>query len=632
MHSVYRALATCLFLSLAACGGGSDSSDPPVAVPPPAPPPPPPPPIDTTAPTVVSRNPDDATTVLPGLGAVTIVFSEPVRLGGALEIRSGSSTGPLVPTTPTVTGAQITLTATAPFPNGDYHVSVANVPDESGNQLATASNWSFRVRPAPDLIAPSLISRTPEPGSITSPDVVIRLTFDEALSLPPGLFELRSGSLTGPVVTATVSGSVDNRLWRLNPEGPLPAGTQFFVLVGRAFDDSGNTRPDENWSFSTPSPGFSLATSDLRNLDAQNLPIDARELSLTVDGQRRPLLLFKQTSAPSLSADAQVLRFSNSDTPELERLPLLNADAEIVEQTVRVDADDAPLVAWIQHEITNACVGNTFAPQLHVARFAAGAWTRLGGTVHGDFCLRPADVAMALGGNGEIFVASSEQAGPGAPPRAPRVRRFDNGNWVDAGTGLALRTAGTSGVLTMALTVAPDTGRPVTAWTENNGGTLRTYVSRLNAAGDTWVDVGGIARTHAGSGFFMSLGLAVSSDGVPYVLVRQNDGLILSRFVNDAWVQVGPLLQVAPGMQPSEFSLALVNDAPVIAFANGADLISSVARLDTAANDWVISTVQANTEDLTELVHDPQNGIYWIAFRTDGFRSAPRLSRALVIP
>lgn len=628
MQSVYRVLVTCLFFGLAACGGGSESSSPPVT----NPPPPPPPAIDTTVPTIVSRTPDDGALILPGASTVTIVFSEVVRLSGTLEIRSGSATGTLVTTTASAAGAQIVLTAAAPFPNGEYHVLVAQVSDLSGNQLATPSAWSFRVRPAPDLIAPSLISRSPAPDSIAATDVVIRLTFDEALANPPGLFELRSGSLNGPLIPATVTGSIDNTLWRLNPDAPLAVGTQFFVRVGNAVDDSGNGRPEENWTFSTPTPGFTLVTPDLRNRNAQDLPIDARELSLTLDGLRRPLLLFKQTSAPALMAAAQVLRFTNTETPEVERLPLLAADAEIAEQTLRVDADDAPLVAWIQHEITNACVGSTFAPQLHVARFAAGAWTRLGGTVHVDFCVRPADVAMTVSGTGQIFVASSEQAGPSTLPRVPRVRRFDNGNWIDAGSGLALRTPGTSGVLTMALTTAPNTGRPVTAWTENNSGTLRTYVSRLNAAGTAWDEVGDAVLTHTGSGVFMSLGLAIASDGVPYVLVRQNDGLILSRFVNDAWVQVGPLLRVAPGMQPREFSLVLVDDAPVIASANGADLVAYVARLDTATSDWVISTVRANTEDLTELVHDAQNGIYWIAMRTEGFRSTPRLGRALAIP
>lgn len=636
MHSVYRALATCLFLSLAACGGGSKSSDPPVSVPPPPapppPPPPPPPPVDATAPTVISRDPDDGARVLPGLTAVTIVFSEPVRQSGTLEIRSGSATGALIATTAAVSGAQITLTAAAPFPNGDYHVSVALVTDESGNALATPATWSFSVRPPPDVTAPSLISRTPAPGSTASTDTIIRLGFDEALASPPRLFELRSGSASGPVITATVTSSVDNTAFRLIPDASLPAGTEFFVLVGGASDESGNTRPDENWSFSTPTPGFSLVTPDLRNRNAQDQLIDARELSLALDGEGRPLLLFKQTSAPGLNADAQVLRFTNTETPDVERLPLLNADAEIVEQTVRTDVDDSPLVAWIQHEISNACVGTTFIPQLFVARLASGTWTRLGGTVHAEPCTRPSSVAMTISSDGNIFVASSEQAGAATIPRVPRVRRFDNGNWVDAGTGLALRTPGTSGALVTALTVAPDTGRLVTAWTENNSGTLRTYVSRLSAAGDAWEEVGGIARTHAGSGPFMSLGLAVASDGVPHVLVRQNDGLILSRFVNDAWEQVGPLLQTAPGMQPSDFSLVLVNDAPVVAFSNGADLGSSVARLDTVANDWVISSVRTNTDDLTELVHDAQNGIYWIALRTDGFRAAPRLSRALALP
>ncbi len=626
MHSVFRTLLTCLFLTLAACGGESGSSAPPVTTPPP---PPPPPAVDTIRPTVVSRNPDDGATVLPGLSTVTITFSEAVRAGGTLEIRSGSSTGALVPISTEVDGVQIVLTSATPFPNGDYHVLVANVADSAGNQLETPAAWSFSVRPAPDTTAPSLISRTPEPGSVAAPDVVIRITFDEALHLPPGLFELRSGSLNGPVVAAAMTGSVDNTMWRLNPDSPLPAGMQFFVRVGGAADESGNMRAEENWSFSTPTPGFSLVTPDLRNRNAQDQPLDARQLSLTLDSQGRPLLLFAQTSDPAVLGDAQVLRFTTAETPAIERLPLLNVGTGINEQTLRVDANDAPIVAWVQQESSVGC-NNVFTPQLHVARFDAGTWTRLGGVLNEALCASPIEIAMVVDGAGDVVVASGELASGNT--RVPRVRRFDGENWVDAGAGLALRTAGTSGVLVMALAVAPSTGQPVTAWTENNSGTLRTYVSRLNETGDTWSEVGGIAITHTGSGPDMDLGLAVASDDTPYLVVRQDDGLIVRRFVNDNWEQVGPLLRDAPGMQPREFSLALVADDPVIAFANGGSLVTSIARLDGGTSEWVISTVQANTDDLSELVHDAQNGNYWIAFRTDGFRSAPRLSRALAIP
>jgi hypothetical protein len=620
-----------LLTLLASCGGGSsDSASPP----PPAPSPPAPPPvIDTTRPTVTSRSPDAGATVDPGLSVVTIGFSEAVSLqsNSIAEVRSGSISGPVVATTPSILATQLLLTSATPFPNGSYLVRVDGFRDASGNVMEGEVSWEFSVRPPQDLTPPTIVGRSPAPGASATPGAVITVTFSEPLATRPPVIELRAGSASGALHPGSLTANSDRTVWTLTPDTVLAAGVEYFVRVSEAIDDSGNTSVPEDWSFSLPAAGFSLVTEDLRNRNSQLLFINAFQLALTLDSARNPLLLFSEDTGASTRRAAQVIRLTDGGAaaPTVERLPLLTTTASIAEQSIRVAPDGSTLVAWVQSDESNLCTVSIFAPQLHVARFANGAWTPVGPAANSSFCSSPVDMALAVDSAGNPVVSSGEFNPSNV--RIPRVRRFAAGAWSDLGTGLALRTPGTSGVIATDLIAVPGSGRFLVAWIENNSGTFRSYVAAWQDSGN-WSDVGGVVATHTGGSNETTLRLAVSSTGTPFVLLRREDSLEVRRFDGSDWLQVGPVLRNAANMQPSNYSLTLVNDNPVVAWTDNANLVSLAARFDAAAAGWVQTTIRANTADLTDLMHDPVANRYWIAKRTDGFRSAVRVSRAELLP
>jgi hypothetical protein len=303
--------------------------------------------------------------------------------------------------------------------------------------------------------------------------------------------------------------------------------------------------------------------------------------------------------------------------------------AAISEQAIKVAPDGTTLVAWLQQDVSNVCTVSIFAPQLHVARFVNGAWTPVGAAANTSFCSSPLDVALAVDPAGNPVVSSGEFGQPNI--RVPRVRRFQSGAWSDIGNGLALRTPGTSGVIATDLIAARRAGGFLVAWIENNAGLFRTYVAELQDSG-SWSDVGGVVATHSGGSNEATVRLAVSSTGTAFVVLRRDDSLEVRRFDGSDWLQVGPPLRDAAGMLPSNYWLTLVNDQPVVSWTNNANLISFAARFDATAADWVLTTIRANTDNLTALMHDPVANRYWIAKRTDGFRSAVRVSRAELLP
>jgi hypothetical protein len=617
-----------LLTLLASCGGGSGGSSSPDQ-----PTPPPPPAIDTTRPAVTSRVPDADATVSPGLAVVTIGFSEVISLqsNSIAEIRSDSLAGPVVATTASVTSSQLLLTSATPFPSGRYVVRIDRLSDSAGNQMAGEVSWEFSVRPPPDLTPPSIVSRSPAPGATAAPDALITVTFSETLVTRPPDIELRAGSATGALLPGQLTTNTDRTVWTLTPAAPLTAGSPFFVRVANATDTSGNVGVTEEWSFSLPTAGFSLVTEDLRNRNAQSQFINAFQLALTFDTARNPLLLFSQNTGANTQREAQVIRLTDGGAavPTVERLPLLTITASIAEQAIQVAPDGTPLVAWVQSDESSVCTVSIFAPQLHVARFVNGAWEPVGAAANTDFCSSPADMALAVDSAGNPVVSSGQFGQPNI--RVPRVRRFESGAWSDIGTGLALRTPGTSGVIDTDLISTPGTGRFLVAWIENNAGTFRSYVAALQDSG-SWSDVGGIVATHTGGSNEASVRLAVSSTGTPFLLLRREDSLEVRRFDGSDWLQVGPALRDAAGMQPSNYSITIINGNPVVSWTNNANLISFAARFDATAGDWVQTTIRTNTADLTALLHDPVADRYWIAKRTDGFRSAVRVSRADVLP
>lgn len=141
-------------------------------------------------------------------------------------------------------------------------------------------------------------------------------------------------------------------------------------------------------------------------------------------------------------------------------------------------------------------------------------------------------------------------------------------------------------------------GVPHVAWGEYDGTTPKIRVSRLNADGSAWEELGGgstpINHSADGRAFDPKL---VDIDGVPYVAWIEDDGtnqeVRVSRFNADAsaWEEVvgGPSpINRAPDVGASGASLAQVDGVPYVAWTewDGTTNGIQVSRLNAAGTGW----------------------------------------------
>ncbi|QDV39733.1 PA14 domain-containing protein [Tautonia plasticadhaerens] len=103
-----------------------------------------------------------------------------------------------------------------------------------------------------DATAPTVTSRSPEPGAINVPaGSSVTATFDEAVSAGTIAFELRDGS--GATVPGSVSYDAATRTATLDPAADLALAATYTARLSGAADGSGNVMAPVEWSFSTAS-------------------------------------------------------------------------------------------------------------------------------------------------------------------------------------------------------------------------------------------------------------------------------------------------------------------------------------------------------------------------------------------
>ncbi len=215
--------------------------------------------VDTTAPTVTSFSPLDASTAVGLNSNITLTFSEAIQKGtGNIEIRSGSATGTLVESFAasssnrvTVSGSTLTIDPTNDLANGtQYFVTFASgsVRDLVGNNYVGTSTYDFTTVAPSDITAPVVSTFNPSDGaSGIAVGSNITLTFSEAIQKGVGNIEIRSGSATGTLVESFAAAS-SNRLTfsgstlTIDPTNDLANGTQYFITFasGSVRDLAGN--------------------------------------------------------------------------------------------------------------------------------------------------------------------------------------------------------------------------------------------------------------------------------------------------------------------------------------------------------------------------------------------------------
>ncbi|NYI46605.1 hypothetical protein BJ993_003685 [Nocardioides aromaticivorans] len=211
---------------------------------------------DTTAPTVTARTPGAGATNVPIGTTVTATFSEPVQGVNGTTVRLRNTvTGVNVPATVNLAGNTVTLTPNAALANNTrYTVTLTGgataIRDLAGNPLATTS-WNFRT--VPDLIAPTVSTRSPAAGATgvaLGANTVV--TFSEpVLNVTPVTFTL-TNTATNTRVAAVVTVSADGRTATLNPVLNLLPGRTYRVNLTNAIRDlAGNRLAPVAWTFRT---------------------------------------------------------------------------------------------------------------------------------------------------------------------------------------------------------------------------------------------------------------------------------------------------------------------------------------------------------------------------------------------
>ncbi len=193
---------------------------------------------DVVAPTVTAVNPSSSAVNVPKDKAITVTFSEPVKLGnGWIELQS--SNGTLVPISKSVNNNTLSITPLSALIQGMKYtllIHTGSVTDLAGNKVA---GYVSRFTTSSDAIVPVVKSVDPSNGVVNVPkDKAITVTFSEPVKLGNGWIELQSSNGT----LVPISKSVNNNTLSITPNVALNFGTRYAILIhtGSVTDSDGN--------------------------------------------------------------------------------------------------------------------------------------------------------------------------------------------------------------------------------------------------------------------------------------------------------------------------------------------------------------------------------------------------------
>jgi hypothetical protein len=210
-----------------------------------------------------------------------------------------------------------------------------------------------------------------------------------------------------------------------------------------------------------------------------------------------------------------------------------------------------PYVAWDEYD------GTVY--QIHVAKFANGAWSVVGGPLNAD-PNRNAGSADITEVSGVPYVVWEEDNGT---TQQVRVARLTGSTWTAVGGTLNINSTQQA----INPTIADVGGVPYVAWQEMTGGHLNVHVKRF-AAG-TWSAVGSsLTSDPAGAAELPSI---TSVDGIPYVAWEESIGLAeqvhVAEFTGGAWSAVGGSLNEAPTDLASNPSITSAGGMPYLTWS-----------------------------------------------------------------
>lgn len=206
---------------------------------------------DIVAPTVTAVVPANGEMNVPTSSTVRITFSEPMDATtittANITVRNTATSAPVAGTVTYDANTRVATFTPGGLANAtNYTVTVSTgVKDAAGNQLATPFPSTFTTAAAPDLIAPTIVSRTPTNGATSiAVDTVVRVTFSEPmdpLSITTSTITL-TPTAGGSPVAATVTYNAATNTATLDPTANLANNTSYTVTVTTGAKDlAGNS-------------------------------------------------------------------------------------------------------------------------------------------------------------------------------------------------------------------------------------------------------------------------------------------------------------------------------------------------------------------------------------------------------
>ena len=124
--------------------------------------------------------------------------------------------------------------------------SVRHISDDAGNAITSAEELTFRGSNLADVVAPKIIRRTPEPGSVGAVATHVIIEFSEPVVYYSAFNGVRWWSDGSFVFDFRKVGETSVIL---TPQGKLPYGALQTITVHDVQDEAGNVMQDAEWTF-----------------------------------------------------------------------------------------------------------------------------------------------------------------------------------------------------------------------------------------------------------------------------------------------------------------------------------------------------------------------------------------------